>query len=96
MEEKILNFQQKLEKAIDAIVPDSMIKLETIEDGKVGGTIISNYFEEMAQLDRQNFVWDNLETVLSKEETDKIVLLLTFTRDEWNNLPYKSMNMRRF
>jgi hypothetical protein len=58
--------------------------LEENPNGKVGGFVISNTFKGMAQIERQNLLWDYLDKKLSDEQTHHIVTLITVTPDEAN------------
>lgn len=56
--------------------------LEETPGGKVGGFIISATFVGKSQIERQNIVWDYLDSNLDKKEILHIVSLVTVTPDE--------------
>jgi len=66
----------------DSRLTEPQFDLEETAGGKVGGFVISPAFEGMAQIDRQNMVWDYLESHLTKEQLLGIVSLVTLTPDE--------------
>lgn len=59
---------------------DANIVLETRSDGKVGGYIVSDCFNGMSQISRQDLIWDHLEKNI--DLSGNIVALLTFTSEE--------------
>ncbi len=56
--------------------------LEESPGGKVGGFVISESFEGMPQLDRQNMLWHYLDSKFDQEKRAKIVVLVTITPTE--------------
>lgn len=56
--------------------------LEETPGGKIGGFIISPTFVGKSQIERQNMVWDYLDSHLDKEQILHIVSLVTVTPDE--------------
>ncbi len=56
--------------------------LEEIPGGKVGGFIISPSFVGKSQIERQDLVWDYLDSSLDKDKILHIVSLVTVTPDE--------------
>ncbi len=58
--------------------------LETLPDGKISGSVISDTFQKMRDSDRQRKIWDALEDEYSEECTDHVGTLLAYTKSEWN------------
>ena len=56
--------------------------LEETPNGKVGGFLISRTFADKPQIQRQNMVWDYLDSALKPEQICQIVSLVTITPDE--------------
>lgn len=61
---------------------ESEIDLEESGSGKIGGFIVSKKFEGMSQLERQNYIWDQLEKELNEEQHKRIRLILALTPEE--------------
>lgn len=61
---------------------DAEISLEATATGRVGGFLVSPDFAGMSQVDRQELLWKELETRLSRDELVGIVSILTLTPDE--------------
>ena len=73
--------KDKLENLLNSI--GVKVDLEESND-RIGGIIISSIFYGMDQIDRQNKVWDYLESKLNQTEVNKIVTLATVTPLEFN------------
>jgi acid stress-induced BolA-like protein IbaG/YrbA len=70
---------------------DDEIQLETTPSGRVAGFVIAERFDGMAQLDRQEMLWNELENHLDPASLASIVSLLTMTPDEIDDdLPAES------
>jgi len=61
---------------------DSQVWLETTESGNLGGYVVSPLFEGQSQLDRQEWLWNELKNRLSPETLHHIVSILTMTPAE--------------
>jgi len=59
------------------------LKFEVNEDGeKIMGYVVSKEFSGMEDADRQDRVWDVLESALSPTEQSRILSVLAYTPDE--------------
>ncbi len=58
------------------------IQLETTASGRVGGFVIAERFDGMAQIDRQEMLWNELQNRLDPASLASIVSLLTMTPGE--------------
>lgn len=61
---------------------DPTVELEVAPNGRIGGYIISDSFEELPQLERQRKIWDFLKQSLDRDKQLGIISLLTLTPAE--------------
>lgn len=71
--------QELRQTLIDLGFRDEEIHLESTPSGKVGGWIISDNFDGVSQIERQNNLWARLRERLPPEKLAKIVAILTMT-----------------
>lgn len=61
---------------------ETEIYLEQTPLGNMGGYVVSSRFEGQSQLDRQEWLWEELRRRLSPETLHRIVSILTMTPAE--------------
>jgi acid stress-induced BolA-like protein IbaG/YrbA len=82
----VLNeFSVKLKSILQAEVPSANeIQVEPAPDGeRVKGVIISESFAGMDDADRQDQLWDILESRLSQTEQRRVLSLIAYTPEEY-------------
>ncbi|MCI0695940.1 CHAT domain-containing protein [candidate division KSB1 bacterium] len=85
-------FVKKLRKVLESEfkIPDKVF-LEHASDGeRVKGMVISNRFQNMDFADRQDHLWDFLETNLSVTEQRHILSVIAYTPEEYQALDEES------
>lgn len=75
---------EKVTDIIQRRLRDGVADLETTEDGRLLGHIISASFEDMEFSDRRVMLSRIFDEELSQEERDRMQLFLTYTPEEWN------------
>jgi len=70
---------ERVQKVLRMEFSPQEIILQPAGGGMVGGWIISESFEELNEVERQQKVWKLFETFLNENERDHIVGFLTFT-----------------
>lgn len=77
----------KVETALASLITDraagDALKLETSAPGKVGGVLVSSQFVGKSHAERQDLIWDLLDSALSKHEATRITLILAKTPEEY-------------
>jgi acid stress-induced BolA-like protein IbaG/YrbA len=78
-------FSAKLKGVLQAEFPTAQeIQVEPAPDGeRVKGVIISESFAGMDDADRQDHVWDILESKLSQTEQRRVLSLIAYTPEEY-------------
>jgi acid stress-induced BolA-like protein IbaG/YrbA len=78
-------FSAKLKGILQAEFPAAQeIQVEPAPDGeRVKGVIISESFSGMDDADRQDHVWDILESKLSQTEQRRVLSLIAYTPEEY-------------
>ncbi len=72
--------EQELRKTLNDLgFADHDIHLESTSAGKVGGWVVSDRFDDMSQIERQDWLWARLRERLSPDKLAKIVAILTMT-----------------
>ena len=59
-------------------------ELEKLPGGKIAGSVISDRFAGMSDSDRQEAIWDALESEYGAGATACVSTLLAYTGAEWN------------
>lgn len=78
-----MEFQEKVRQALlGSSFSDPEVSLEVTATGRVGGFFVSSDFAGVSQVDRQERLWEYLESRLTRDELVKIVSILTLTPDE--------------
>lgn len=79
---------EELKKALVALGYEAAgIHVEGTSNRNVGGFVVSPKFEGRAQLERQRLLWSQMETVLSNEQLQRVVSVLTMTPAEVEDEP---------
>lgn len=63
-------------------IRDPKLDVEETPSGKLGGFVVSPTFSGKSQLERQNMLWDYLDSHLGPEGVLHIVSLVTVTPEE--------------
>ena len=63
---------------------DPEFHLEILPSGSVSGSIISDTFAGMDDLERQRRIWDVLDDLYGQASTKIVGTLLAYSKKEWN------------
>ena len=61
---------------------DALVELERTDSGTVGGVIVSDGFEGLTHVERQDLLWDHFDASLPPDVRANIVMLLAMTPRE--------------
>lgn len=80
------SLKEKVEEALRAAVPDASTVELNVEDGKVGGLVLSGLFASMSPSARQDLIWEQLDKSLNTFERTRVVFIVTDTPKEYEAL----------
>ena len=78
----IVKIQKVLTQRLRLKVPE--FRIEKLSGDKVSGSIVSDTFKGMDDLERQRAIWNALEEEFGDEATAVVGTLLAYTKAEWN------------
>jgi acid stress-induced BolA-like protein IbaG/YrbA len=78
--------EQVIEEALSTQLGlrDPEFHLEILPSGSVSGSIVSDTFAGMDDLERQHRIWDVLDNIYGPASTKMVGTLLAYSKKEWN------------
>ncbi len=78
-----MDFRKELEDILLGMgLENPVLEIDMSPEGRFGGFVISESFTGKSQIERQDMLWDTLDSVLDEEKNLRIIGLLTMTPAE--------------
>ena len=92
-----MDFKKELENILLGMGLESpVLEIDETPEGRFGGFVISESFTGKSQIERQDMLWETLDSALDEEKNLKIIGLLTMTPDGEIRLTRRNKELMAF